>query len=69
MWLTSMPSEHFPVSVLQTAVKMTLEPPSGLRSNLLRTYADLDNKRLNDCVKPAEYKKLIFAMSFFHAIV
>jgi dynein heavy chain len=69
MWLTSMPSANFPVSVLQTSVKMTLEPPTGLRSNLLRTYANLDNKMLNDCAKPAEFKKLMFSFSFFHAIV
>merc|ERR1719359_1431815 len=64
-----MPSADFPVSVLQTSVKMTMEPPSGLRSNLLRTYANTDNKELNDCAKPAEFKKLLFALSFFHAVV
>lgn len=69
IWLTSMPSAAFPVSVLQTSVKMTMEPPTGIRSNLLRTYANLDNRQLNDCAKPAEYKKLLFAFSFFHAIV
>jgi len=69
IWLTSMPSQNFPVSVLQTSVKMTMEPPTGLRSNLLRTYAMLDNRQLNDCVKPNEFKKLMFAFSFFHAIV
>lgn len=69
IWLTSMPSSHFPVSVLQTSVKMTLEPPTGLRSNLLRTYANLDNKQLNDCAKPDSFKKLMFSFSFFHAIV
>jgi dynein heavy chain len=69
IWLTSMPSPAFPVSVLQTSVKMTMEPPTGLKSNLLRTYANLDNKILNDCTKPQEFKKLLFAFSFFHAIV
>lgn len=48
---------------------MTLEPPQGLRSNLLRTYANLENKILNDCKKPKEFKKLMFGFSFFHAIV
>lgn len=69
MWLTSMPNEKFPVSTLQNSVKMTLEPPQGLRSNLLRTYALLDNRILNDCQKPREYKKLLFGFAFFHAIV
>jgi dynein heavy chain len=69
IWLTSMPSPAFPVSVLQTSVKMTMEPPTGIRSNLLRTYANTDNRTLNDCAKPKEFKMLLFAFSFFHAIV
>jgi len=46
-----------------------MEPPTGLRSNLLRTYANLNDKMMNDCQKPAAYKKLLFSFSFFHAIV
>lgn len=48
---------------------MTLEPPQGLRANLMRSYALLDNRILNDCKKPREYKKLLFGFAFFHAIV
>lgn len=69
LWLTSMPSASFPISVLQNSVKMTLEPPSGLRSNLKRSYVALDDNFLKNCAKPDEFKKLTFAFCFFHAIV
>jgi len=55
--------------VLQNGVKMTLEPPSGLRANLKRSYIGFDDNFLRNCTKEEPYKKLIFAFSFFHAIV
>ena len=60
MWLTSMPTPKFPVSTLQNSVKMTLEPPQGLRANLRRSYTTLDDRELNDCNKANEFKKLLF---------
>ncbi|CAM9108221.1 unnamed protein product, partial [Ectocarpus fasciculatus] len=69
LWLTSMPSEHFPTAVLQNGVKITKEPPKGVRANLKSTYLKLDNDKLKRTNKPEEFQKLLFGLAFFHALV
>jgi dynein heavy chain len=69
LWLTSMPSESFPTSVLQNGVKITKEPPKGLRANLKNTYIKLDDDKIRKTNKPVEFMKLLFGLSFYHALV
>ncbi|XP_970084.2 dynein axonemal heavy chain 12 [Tribolium castaneum] len=73
LWLTSYPSDKFPVSILQKGVKITNEPPTGLKDNLLKSYVNDPVKNqdfYNGC--PGNYEmfvKLLYGIAFFHAVV
>jgi len=69
LWLTTMPTPKFPGTILQSALKLTQEPPKGLKANMTRSYIDIDAQQFESCEKSAEFKKLMFGLVFFNAVI
>jgi dynein heavy chain len=72
LWLSSSPHPKFPISVLQRSVKMTTEPPRGLKANLIRLYGLVDPERFESNVAacpPSTYQRLLFALCWFHSVL
>ena len=76
--LTSMPADYFPSAILQNGLKMTTEPPRGIKANLKRSYNNLITEdTYNSCISTKEgmpdqsesWKRLLFGLCFFHANV
>ena len=71
LWLSSSPHPDFPIAVLQQSIKMTTEPPQGLKANLMRLYNQVPDDRFErspDTCKH-KYKRLLFSLCWFHALI
>jgi dynein heavy chain, axonemal len=63
LFLTVMPCDYFPIAILQNSLKVTSEPPRGIKANLKKmmngvTWGESD-----------EQKTFTFNICMFHAIV
>lgn len=74
LWLTSRPSERFPISLLQNSVKINWEAPNGaaVRESLLRHYQTepLNDPRFYDSCpgKNKLFAKLVYSLCLFHTV-
>ncbi|XP_058967936.2 dynein axonemal heavy chain 6 [Pocillopora verrucosa] len=69
LFLSSMPTKSFPVTVLQNSVKVTNEPPKGLRANAKRAFGELSSDSFENHILGVTWRKLVFGICFFHAII
>ena len=69
LWLSSSPSPAFPIAILQRGLKMTTEPPKGLRANLLRLYGTIDEASYAECKTVHKYQRLLFTLAYFHSVL
>jgi len=69
VFLSALPQKVVPVPILQNSIKLTNEPPSGLKANMLRAYLLFNNDVWDSSSKQSELKSVVFALCFFHSVV
>ena len=48
---------------------MTYEQPKGIKNSLKRAYNLYDQTSFETCLKSKQWKRLLFGLTFFHALV
>jgi len=69
LFLTALPTHVIPISIIQNSIKMTNEPPKGMKQSIKRNYNDIDEKFFESCKKPTIFKRLLYGFCFFHALI
>ncbi|XP_023680034.2 dynein axonemal heavy chain 11 isoform X2 [Paramormyrops kingsleyae] len=64
------PEEHIiPQGILENAIKITNEPPSGMQANLHAALCNFNQEMLEMSSREREFNGILFSLCFFHACV
>nr|CAD7441486.1 unnamed protein product [Timema bartmani] len=58
-----------PQGILESSIKITNEPPTGMMANLHKALDNFTQETLEMCTKEAEFKAILFTLCYFHAVV
>lgn len=58
-----------PQGILESAIKITNEPPTGMLANMHKALDNFNQETLEMCSKESEFKAVLFALCYFHAVV
>mmetsp|Transcript_8591 Transcript_8591/g.9745 ORF Transcript_8591/g.9745 Transcript_8591/m.9745 type:complete len:2884 (-) Transcript_8591:1352-10003(-) len=70
LWITCEPHNNFPLGLLQMALKVSIQPPKGLKAGMYRTFTTMINGDFLEKVEPFDYwRALVYAVCFMHSVV
>jgi len=67
LFLSADPSPDVPIGILDRSIKLTNEPPAGLKANMKRAWTYFTKEEIED--KDIKVKSILFALCFFHSTV
>ena len=67
VFLTSDPSKGIPIGILNRCIKLTNEPPAGLKANLKRAWCFFPKEQIEEA--DSKQKSILFGLCHFHSIM
>ncbi|CAF4785487.1 unnamed protein product [Rotaria sp. Silwood1] len=74
LFMSAEPSADFsthviPQGILENSIKITNESHTGMLANLHKALDNFDQEILDSCSKDTQFKVILFALCYFHAVV
>jgi dynein heavy chain len=67
LFVSSDPSDQIPVGLLERSIKLTNEPPQGIKQNMKRAFISFSKEDVED--KDPKIKTILFALCYFHSVM
>jgi dynein heavy chain len=65
LFLSAEPSTGIPIGILDRSIKLTNEPPTGLKANMKRAWTYFSKEEIEE--KDSKIKSILFALCYFHS--
>uniref|UniRef100_H2ZKB4 AAA+ ATPase domain-containing protein n=1 Tax=Ciona savignyi TaxID=51511 RepID=H2ZKB4_CIOSA len=62
-------SHIIPQGILESSIKITNEPPTGMQANLHKALDNFNQETLEMCSRETEFKSLLQSLCYFHAVL
>lgn len=67
LFLSAEPNKCVPVGILERSIKLTNEPPAGLKANMKRAWTYFPKDEIDE--KDTKYNHILFALCYFHSVL
>lgn len=67
LFLSAEPSNNIPIGILERSIKLTNEPPQGLKPNMKRAFTFFSKEEIEDL--DSKIKTILFALCYYHSVV
>lgn len=67
LFVSSDPSKSIPIGLLERSIKLTNEPPQGVKQNIKRAFTQFTKEEIED--KDPKIKTILFALCYFHSVM
>lgn len=67
VYLSAEPNPQIPIGLLERSVKLTNEPPQGLKQNIKRAFATFDKDEFE--FRDPKVKMILFGLCHFHSVI
>jgi len=68
LFMTTEVTHAFPLALLQMSIKVTNEPPSGVKAGLRDLYSVIKQDMI-EAIPKVEWRSLLFSLSFMHSVM
>lgn len=67
VFLSAEPAKGIPIGILERSIKLTNEPPTGLKANMKQAFVSFRPEDFNE--RDNKVKTILFTLCYFHAVL